>query len=148
MKSTMTCFLASAAILAASSRGDEVGKVHDYDLVPIGSLDEIQGRWTSEPAGALRYRGNILEIDGQKGSYSIMTETPPKRHDPVEVGLEIAGGALLLKTDVIQVTARKWHLAKLGKQECLVAMFRIRAAAPPHLKTVVLYRQPEKDSGK
>lgn len=93
MKSTMTCFLASAAILAASSRGDEVGKVHDYDLVPIGSLDEIQGRWTSEPAGALRYRGNILEIDGQKGSYSIMTDTPPMRHDPVEVGLEIAGGA-------------------------------------------------------
>jgi hypothetical protein len=148
MKSTLICLLASVTLLAADSRGDELGKVDDYDLVPIASLHEIQGKWTSEPPGALRYRGDILEIDGKKGIFSLLTDTPPLRRDPMEIGIEIADGVLLLKTDGIQIGARKWHLAKIGKQECLVAMFGVRGAAPLRLETTVLYRQPAKDQAK
>ena len=115
MKSMLACLCLSFAFLGGVSLAQDEAEEEEalYEIRPIKSLDDIQGHWTFVPKGDRGFGGHTLDITGKKGRFRGVTDTPEKMPND-EVGLELVGGGLVLKSDSPNVPKNKWRLASLA----------------------------------
>ena len=59
--------------------------------------------------------GHILEVNGKNGVLRRTSDTPPLGVTRDEVGLELYDGALLLKSNSLNVPKEKWYLTTFGE---------------------------------
>jgi hypothetical protein len=160
MKMILACVCASAAFTASIAIAQEAllaaavaPKADDnlYDIRPIKSLDELQGYWSHSPKGeVLQIYGHTLDIKGTRGRFRGVhlrgqQQKLPKMPDE-EVGLELVGGALRLKSDSPDVPKGKWRLAQFGEYRCLfrfASMKREEGPQPIFYAETIYFQAPE-----